>query len=141
MSGISQPIGYCTSSNATISQWNSFAVVPYCKRGVMISSTASAGFCSNREVHPAVPLSRFVRGEPVARRDATSDLRGGGRPGVGFASRNRKCVSQNRLDDEAIGARRQSVANAEVHVKDAELEIGNGEQRGLLVAKLCEVPD
>ena len=34
-SGISQPIGYCTNKSATISQWNTFAVVPYCKRSVM----------------------------------------------------------------------------------------------------------
>src|ERR1700687_936829 len=35
MSGISQPIEYCTTRSATTSQWNTFAVVPYCKRSVM----------------------------------------------------------------------------------------------------------
>src|SRR5216684_2023873 len=35
MSGINQPIGYCTSRSDTTSQWNTFAVVPYCKRSVM----------------------------------------------------------------------------------------------------------
>src|SRR5665213_1732800 len=37
MSGISQPIGYCTSRSATTSQCSTFAVVPYWVRSVMIS--------------------------------------------------------------------------------------------------------
>src|ERR1700738_3705599 len=70
---------------------------------------------------------------------------GPGRAGAvaraGIASRDRKRVSQNRLDDEAIGRRRQSVAERESDVKDAELEIRNGDQGVLLVGKLCEVAD
>src|SRR6266567_2451530 len=34
-SGSNQPIGYCTTRSATMSQWNIFAVVPYCKCLVM----------------------------------------------------------------------------------------------------------
>src|SRR5664279_6347644 len=59
----------------------------------------------------------------------------------GIASGYRKRVPPNRLDDEAIGRRRQSVTNAKVHVKDAELEIRHGEQGVLLICELCKASD
>jgi hypothetical protein len=60
---------------------------------------------------------------------------------VGFASGDRKRISQDRLDDSAIGPGRQSVTDAEVHIQDAEFEVGNQEQGVLLIGKLGEVPD
>src|SRR5258708_24978801 len=62
-----------------------------------------------------------------------------GRLYVRIAPGHRKRVSQNRLDHEAIGCRRQSETNAEIHVQHTELEIGYGEQSVLLVGKLWEV--
>src|ERR1035438_8655981 len=153
MSGISQPIRYCTTSSATTSQWNTFAVVPYCKRSVMISLWARIIRQPDNDQADACfipgPDRNFyynpVRGKRTQRvRLVTSGLKGsrGGvrhrvdRPGKGgaiaagrTAAGDRKCISHNGLDDPAIGRRRQSVTNTEVHVKDAELEIGHGEQK------------
>ena len=58
-----------------------------------------------------------------------------------IASGDRERISNNRLDDEAIGSRRQAVTDAEVDVKDAELEIRYGEQSVLLTGKLGEITD
>src|SRR5260370_30296724 len=146
MSGISQPIEYCTSRSATMSQWNTFAVVPYCKRAVMrflngvgrVSSNRKAGVTHENLTHEHCGVSSGLsesRGSVRHRIDGSAFALGG------IGSRDRKRVPPDGLDDESVGRRRHSVANAEVHVKDAELEIGNGEQGVLLIRKLWEGPD
>src|ERR1019366_7127736 len=137
MSGISQPIGYCTSRSAIMSQWSSFAVVPYCKRSVMRFLREG----SDREAR----VTRVSSGVRDSRRGVRHRIDRTGAGGAfargGITSRHRKCIAHDRLDDETIGRRCQSVTNAEVHVKDAELEIGHGEQSVLLIGKLRKVPD
>ena len=46
--------------------------------------------------------------------------------GVGIASWYREGVADDRRDHPTIGRRRQAVADAEVHIEDAGLEIGYG---------------
>src|ERR1035437_1449935 len=137
MSGISQPIGYCTSRSAIMSQWSSFAVVPYCKRSVM-------RFLRENSDHEA-RVTRVWSGVRDSHRGVRHRIdrtgAGGAFARAGITSRHRKCIAHDRLDDEAIGRRCQSVTNAEVHVKDAELEIGHGEQSVLLFGKFCKIPD
>jgi hypothetical protein len=58
-----------------------------------------------------------------------------------IASEYRERISNDRLDDEAIGSRCQAVTYAEVDVKDAELEIRHGEKSVLLIGKLGKISD
>src|ERR1700682_2183824 len=147
MSGINQPIRYCTNRSATMSQWNTFAVVPYCKRSVMRFLKALAGLFER--VRPKAG----VIGKALRRSSGLGEPRGGVRhridrsggvgavAGAGITPRNWKRVPHDGLDDPAVGGRRQSVTHAEVDAKVAELEIRHGEQRVLLIGRLCEVPD
>src|SRR6266851_853731 len=147
MSGINQPIGYCTSRSDTTSQWNTFAVVPYCKRSVMrVLKRVGRLF----RVGLKAQIGRTRQTWCVKHRAVSSGLgqaRGGARhridrpgsagafaPTIAFGYR--EFVSHDRLDDEAIGPRRQPVTNTEVHVKDAELEIRHGEQGVLLIGSI-----
>ena len=66
---------------------------------------------------------------------------GGALAGARASTRGRKCIANDRLDDEPIGRRRQSKTNTEVHAEYAEFEISHGEQRMLLIGELREVPD
>src|ERR1700756_5351359 len=69
------------------------------------------------------------------------DGTGGGALAGGIGSRYRERISNDGLDDQAIGPRRQSVSDAKVHVKDADLEIGHREQCVLLVGEPGKTSD
>src|ERR1700690_4046076 len=130
--------------SATTSQWNTFAVVPYCKRSVM-------RFPSSKLAASVRVVTQVWRADGAAS-SGLQKSRGGVRhridgsgsatlTRVRIASRDRKRVADDRLDNPAIGRLRQAVTHAEVHVEDAELEIRNQEQRVLLMGELGEVPD
>src|ERR1700722_16571197 len=106
MSGISQPIGYCTSRSATTSQCNTFAVVPYCKRSVMRFPKGLEEFLregrESRSRSITCADSLGLRESHGGVRHRIDRPRSRGAFGAGTASRYRKRVSPNRLDDEAI---------------------------------------
>src|ERR1017187_1277034 len=133
-------------SSATMSQWNSFAVVPYCKRSVM-RFLGEGGRVSSRRVRTAKRVC--AKGDSSGLRQSHGGVRhridrtgaGGAFARAGIASRHRKCIAHDRLDDETIGGRRQSKTQAEVYAEVAEFEIRDGEQGVLLIGKLRKVSD
>jgi hypothetical protein len=56
-------------------------------------------------------------------------------------ARYREGVADNHLEDQPVGALRKTVADAEIYVNVADLEIGDGEEIMLLLAQGREIAD
>src|SRR3974390_1020268 len=69
---------------------------------------------------------------------------GAGRRAIAAAvlrGRHRKGVAENSLDHPAIGGRGETVADAEIDVDHAELEVGHRKQGMLLIGKTGKATD